>query len=67
MLDAIRKRSGSIVVKVLLFLLILSFAAWGIGDYIGGGSSDRGVAIVGESKITSQYFYNEYKLICSSW
>ena len=61
MLDAIRKRSGSIVVKVLLLLLVLSFGAWGIGDYIGGGVGDQPVATVGDRKISPQAFSNEFQ------
>lgn len=61
MLDAIRKRSGSIVVKVLLLLLVLSFGAWGIGDYITGGISNQAVAKVGDREISPQAFSNEYQ------
>jgi len=61
MLDAIRKRSGSIVVKVLLLLLVLSFGAWGIGDYIQGGVSGQAVASVGDHEISPQAFSNEYQ------
>ncbi len=61
MLDAIRKRSGSIVVKVLLLLLVLSFGAWGISDYITGGISSQAVAKVGEREISPQVFSNEYQ------
>ncbi|MFB3151038.1 MAG: SurA N-terminal domain-containing protein, partial [Alphaproteobacteria bacterium] len=32
MLQALRKQTGSWVVKILLGLLILSFAVWGIND-----------------------------------
>jgi len=61
MLDAIRKRSGSIVVKVLLVFLVLSFGAWGIGDYIGGGATNQAVATVGGREISPQAFSNEYQ------
>ncbi|MGB0682835.1 MAG: peptidyl-prolyl cis-trans isomerase [Magnetovibrionaceae bacterium] len=54
MLNAIRKRSGSIVVKGLLILLILSFAVWGIGDYVTGGQDDQVAATVGDTEIPSQ-------------
>lgn len=47
MLEAIRKRSGSILVKLLLGLLILSFAVWGIGDMVSGRITDAPVASVG--------------------
>ena len=35
MLEALRKSTGSIGVKILFILLILSFGIWGIGDIIG--------------------------------
>ncbi len=59
MLDAIRKRSGGIVVKILLLFLVLSFGAWGVGDYIGGAAGGDNVASVGEYDISSQEFSNE--------
>ena len=34
MMQAIRGRAGTIIVKVLFGLLILSFAGWGISDYL---------------------------------
>ena len=41
MLDALRKAAGTWVAKLLLFMLVISFAIWGIsGQMIGGfGSS----------------------------
>ncbi|MSO85780.1 MAG: hypothetical protein EXR04_07540 [Rhodospirillales bacterium] len=52
-LDAIRKRSGSIVVKILFGLLILSFGMWGIGDFLSPREQDRIVATVGEASISA--------------
>ncbi len=54
MLDAIRKRSASILVKLLFGLLILSFAAWGIGDVIRGGVGEATVATVGDLEVPAQ-------------
>ncbi|MGB0671021.1 MAG: SurA N-terminal domain-containing protein, partial [Rhodospirillales bacterium] len=51
MLDAIRKRSGSIVVKGLLLLLVLSFGIWGVGDYINSGGTDNNAAVVGDIEL----------------
>lgn len=61
MLDAIRKRSGSIVVKLLLGLLVLSFGAWGIGDYIQGGAVNQSVATIGDREISSQEYSTEFQ------
>lgn len=54
MLDAIRKRSASLVVKLLLGLLVISFAAWGVGDYVGGGVTGAAVVSVGDRDIGQQ-------------
>ena len=52
MLEAIRKRSTGIVTKILLALLVLSFAVWGIGDMVSLGSGSNNVAEVGDIEIT---------------
>ncbi|TCS64190.1 SurA N-terminal domain-containing protein [Varunaivibrio sulfuroxidans] len=56
MLEAIRKHSTGIVVKILLVLLVLSFAAWGVGDMFKGGGVSDTVATIGDAKITVQQF-----------
>ena len=51
MLEVFRNAAKSWVAKVLLGLLILSFAAWGITDvFTGGGSQD--LAEVGKQRIS---------------
>lgn len=61
MLEAIRKRSASILVKLLFALLILSFAAWGIGDMIRGRASIERVAQVGDVDITPDQLNREFQ------
>jgi peptidyl-prolyl cis-trans isomerase D len=51
MLQAIRSRASSWVVKALFALLILSFAVWGVGDMLGGGAARGPVAEVGGREI----------------
>ena len=54
MLQAIRTRAGSIVVKILFGLLIISFGFWGIftrSDYYQGHSPDTVIATVGDDSI----------------
>lgn len=51
MLQAIRSKTASIVVKALAGLLIISFAAWGIEDFIGARATETSVAKVGEREI----------------
>lgn len=59
MLGSIRKRTGSLLVKGLLGLLVVSFALWGIGD-IFQGPRDRAVATVGGAGISASALQVEY-------
>jgi len=61
MLDGFRKHSNSIVVKTLLFLLIASFAAWGIGDMLRPAATGNSVASVGGEEISAQEVYNDFQ------
>ena len=56
MLTALRSKATSWVAKGLLLLLVLSFAIWGIGDFLReAGDEERAVAQVGSDEIlTSQ-------------
>ncbi|PCJ60427.1 MAG: hypothetical protein COA65_04200 [Rhodospirillaceae bacterium] len=60
MLETIRKRTTSWVVKGLLLLLVLSFAVWGIGDVFRGGR-EATIAKVGDVKITSDQLSREFR------
>ena len=51
MLNALRKNAGSWVVKVLMLLLVASFAIWGIGDVFFGRGQNPAVATVGGTEI----------------
>ncbi len=58
MLSSIRKRTGGIVVKSLLILLIVSFGAWGVNDMLGYNvSPTSAVAQVGDVDIPAQELY----------
>ena len=61
MLGAIRKRSGSILVKLLLGLLVVSFGAWGITDVFQGRATDTSVARVGDREITPDQLGGDYQ------
>ena len=54
MMQAIRGRAGSIIVKILFALLILSFGAWGISDYLFRirGPQETVIAKVGDEPIS---------------
>jgi peptidyl-prolyl cis-trans isomerase D len=62
MLDAMRRGVANILAKILLGLLIIAFAVWGIGDYIGRGSGTSGaLATVGKTQITVDEFQQALK------
>ena len=61
MLEAIRKRSASFLIKILFGLLILSFAAWGIGDIFRGRAGTTNAATVGDVDIPPERLNNEYQ------
>jgi len=61
MLDGFRKHSNSIVVKALLFLLIASFAAWGVGDMLRPAATGSSVATVGGEEISAQEVFNDFQ------
>jgi peptidyl-prolyl cis-trans isomerase D len=54
MLQAIRSKATSFVIKILFGLLILSFGIWGIGDIFRTGSTDTTVAKVGGRSISAE-------------
>jgi len=61
MLDGFRKHSNSIVVKALLFLLIASFAAWGVGDMLQPATQGSSVAKVNGVEISAQEVFNDFQ------
>ncbi|MGF1621282.1 MAG: SurA N-terminal domain-containing protein [Rhodomicrobiaceae bacterium] len=60
MLNSLRNSAGSWVVKILLGLLIASFALWGI-DGIFMGGAQRHVAQVGEREISTAEYEQTYR------
>ena len=54
MLQAIRSKAGSVVVKGLFGLLILIFGVWGIGDIFRNRSTDTVIATVGDQSIRAE-------------
>ena len=51
MLTVLRKQTGSLLIKGLLVLLIISFGAWGIEDWLNPAMSGSSVAEVGNVEI----------------
>jgi len=60
MLDFMRKSANTIFIKAFLGLLILSFAAWGIGDIFRGRAANTAVATVGETEIPVEAYRAEF-------
>jgi peptidyl-prolyl cis-trans isomerase D len=61
MLEAIRKRSASFLVKLLFGLLVLSFGLWGIADVFNPGRGGDWAAEVGDSRIPAATVRSEYQ------
>jgi peptidyl-prolyl cis-trans isomerase D len=61
MLDTLRKGAGTWIVKIFLGLLVLSFAAWGIGDLVRNiVQPDTAVATVGDIRISQNAYINGF-------
>lgn len=60
MLGFMRKHSGSWVIKIFLFLLILSFATWGVEGWIGGWGSRKPALTVGNIDISKELLNREF-------
>ena len=60
MLESLRAFVGSWVAKVLLILLVGSFALWGIEGGMFGGGHANSVAAVGDTKISANTFVGVY-------
>lgn len=66
MLQLLRNKAGSIVVKVLFVLLILSFAVWGVGDIFRDRGPSQVVATVGDQEITAQQVDNQFRTLAQT-
>ena len=61
MLQAMKGKIGSFILKIFAVLLIISFGAWGIGDMITGQGLPTDVADVGDTKITANQFQENFR------
>ncbi|MBL8654148.1 MAG: SurA N-terminal domain-containing protein, partial [Alphaproteobacteria bacterium] len=61
MLQAIRAKTTGLVVKIFFGLLVLSFAAWGIGDYAFLRSTDDTAIKVGDTKVSLAALDADYR------
>ncbi|CTQ54768.1 Peptidyl-prolyl cis-trans isomerase D [Roseibium album] len=60
MLDALRKGAGTWIAKVFIALLIFSFAAWGVADFLQGFNQTT-AAKVGETDVSLLDFERTYR------
>jgi peptidyl-prolyl cis-trans isomerase D len=61
MLEAIRERSQGWIAKVILGLLIIPFALWGVDSYLSRGGKEPPVAKVGDAEISQREFIKTLK------
>jgi hypothetical protein len=61
MLNAMRSHAGGLAAKILLGLLILSFAVWGVEDMLRNHGSAGPLATVGGHEIPRAAFAQEYR------
>jgi peptidyl-prolyl cis-trans isomerase D len=66
MLQILRHKAGSIVVKVLFVLLILSFAIWGVGDIFRNRGQTDTVATVGDQTIPLQQVDSQFRNVAQA-
>ena len=60
MLEAIRNRASSLIVKLLFLVLVLSFVLWGIADVFSPARGRDWIAKVGDATISAQEFAEVY-------
>jgi len=54
MLQAIRSKAGSLIVKILFAILIIGFGLWGIGDVLIRSTTDTTIARIGSTAIPAE-------------
>ena len=62
MLTFLRDKSSSWVVKILLGLLVLSFATWGIGSWTSGWGRGKAPLSIGDMKISTSAIQRELNI-----
>ncbi|OYY93670.1 MAG: hypothetical protein B7Y41_10490 [Hydrogenophilales bacterium 28-61-23] len=61
MLEAIRERSQGWITKVILGLLVIPFALWGVDSYFSSGGKEAPVAKIGDDEISQREFVKTLK------
>lgn len=66
MLEMMRSKAASWVVKILFLFLILSFAIWGVGDMFRGRGALQTVAEVGGSEVGRQDLSDQFRRVVNA-
>ncbi len=61
MLQFIRNNTKGVIAWIIVGLLIIPFALWGVNEYFAGGSGDMVVATIGDREIQSREFQSLYQ------
>ncbi|WP_421723657.1 SurA N-terminal domain-containing protein [Bauldia sp.] len=61
MLNALRRGAKGWAAQLLIALLVVAFAVWGVSDFFSGFRGDT-VATVGDTGVPTQRFYRQYEL-----
>lgn len=67
MLDTLRKAAGTWVAKLLLLLLVVSFAIWGISGQLVQGFAGGDVASVGGTSVSAKDYRLAYDRLLNVW
>ena len=61
MLEAIREHAKGWIAKIILGLIVLSFAIWGVDWYFQGGGKETAVASIDDGEISQSEFFEALK------
>jgi len=61
MLEVFRKFSDTLIAKILLSVLALSFVSWGIAGYVFGGGANSTVLVVGKTDVSAGVLQEELR------
>lgn len=60
MLDQLRRGAGTVIAKIFIAVLVVSFGIWGIADIFRGFGANQ-LAMAGDTEITAQQFQRDYE------
>lgn len=66
MLNQLRNSLRSWLAGVLIALLVVSFAVWGISDIFRGGGASNAVATIGDARVSTQEFASIFRRVAQN-